>query len=187
VEEREKVVQRVGEGPFKKVVYVADLKQIKQLAEEEEAAFKNALRALRERLNKYADRYDLGDLLNVEEGKARGLAEAEYKELSRFSGVNFGTKAFAALMAYREYALGKRGAFGTAARYWLEVGGSARLLYYAPKTAYVKAERAGVERPAAVEELVAEALRRLFLKPGADHYSRLRRGARKRRQAGAGT
>jgi hypothetical protein len=75
-------------------------------------------------------------------------------------------------MAYREYALGKRGAFGTAARYWLEVGGSARLLYYAPKTAYVKAERAGVERPAAVEELVAEALRRLFLKPGADHYSR---------------
>jgi tetratricopeptide (TPR) repeat protein len=49
VEEREKVVQRVvvGEEPFKKVVYVADLGQIKQLAEEEEVAFKNALSTLR--------------------------------------------------------------------------------------------------------------------------------------------
>jgi hypothetical protein len=52
------------------------------------------------------------------------------------------------------------------------VGGSAWLLYYAPNTAYDKAERAKAERPAAVEELVAEALRRLFLKPGADHYHR---------------
>jgi len=51
VEEREKVVQRVGEGPFKKVVYVADLKQIKQLAEEESRAFESALSTLRERLN----------------------------------------------------------------------------------------------------------------------------------------
>jgi hypothetical protein len=73
-------------------------------------------------------------------------------------------------MAYREYALGRRGAFGTAAGYWLEVGGSAWLLYYAPKAAYEKAKKAGVVRPVAVEELVAEALRRLFLKPGADHY-----------------
>jgi hypothetical protein len=62
------------------------------------------------------------------------------------------------------------GAPSAAAWYWLEVGGSAWLLYYAPITAYDKAEKAGVERPAAVEELVAEALRRLFLKPGADHY-----------------
>jgi DUF971 family protein len=73
-------------------------------------------------------------------------------------------------MAYREYALGRRDAFGKAARHWLEMGGSAWLLYYAPSTAYEKAERAGVERPVAVEELVAEALRRLFLKPGADHH-----------------
>jgi hypothetical protein len=50
------------------------------------------------------------------------------------------------------------------------VGGSAWLLYYAPITAYFKAKKAGVERPAAVEELVAEALRRLFLKPGVDHH-----------------
>ncbi len=45
VEEREKVVQRVevGEEPFKKVVYAADLKQIKQLAEEEGKAFEKSL------------------------------------------------------------------------------------------------------------------------------------------------
>jgi tetratricopeptide (TPR) repeat protein len=119
VEEREKVVQRVevGEEPFKKVVYVADLGQIKQLAEDEEAAFESALSALRKRLNEYAVKYGLGDLLNVEEGVAREMAEAEHRELSKFSNVNFGTKALAALIAYREHALGRRSAFGVAAWY----------------------------------------------------------------------
>jgi hypothetical protein len=173
VEEREKVVQRVvvGEEPFKQDMYVADLEKIKQLVMEEEAAFKNALSTLRERLNEYANRYDLGDLLNVEEGVARELAEAEAPELSEFGGVNFGVKAYAALIAYREYALGEESVFGAAAWHWLEVGGSAWLLYYSPKTAYLKAERAKVERPAAVEEMLAEGLRRLFLKPGAGHHS----------------
>jgi hypothetical protein len=41
-----------------------------------------------------------------------------------------------------------------------------------------------VERPAAVEEMVAEALRRLFLKPGADHHRASSRSSQ-RRQAGA--
>jgi hypothetical protein len=50
------------------------------------------------------------------------------------------------------------------------VGGSAWLLYYAPSTAYNKAEKAKAERPAAVDEMVAEAFRRLFLKPGADYH-----------------
>jgi hypothetical protein len=173
VEERGKAVQRgeVGEEPFKKVVYVPDLGQLKQLAEKEEVAFRDALRILRERLNEYAVKHGLGDLLNVEEGVARGLAEAEAPELSKFGGVNFGTKAYAALIAYREYALGRRGAFGIAAGYWLEEGGLAWLFYYSPWTTYFEAERAKVERPAAVEEMVAEALRRLFLKPGADHHS----------------
>jgi hypothetical protein len=170
---REAVQKReVGEGPFKRVVYVADLGQTKQLAEKEEAAFGDALRILREKLNEYAHRYGVGDL-NVEEGKARGLVEAEQAELSKFTDVNFGAKAYAALIAYREYALGRRSAFGTAAEYWLEVGGSAWLLYYTPKTAYDKAKKARAERPVAVEEMVAEALRRLFLKPGADHYCSL--------------
>jgi tetratricopeptide (TPR) repeat protein len=172
VEERGKTLQRgeVGEGPFKRVVYVADLGQIKQLAEKEETAFEKALRVLRERLNECAVKYGLGDLLNVEEGVARELAETGAPELSEFGGVNFGVKALAALIAYREYALGRRGVFGVSAGYWLEVGGSARFLYYPPITAYLKAEKAKTERPAAVEEMAAEALRRLFLKPGADRY-----------------
>jgi len=58
------------------------------------------------------------------------------------------------------------------ARCWLEEGGSAWLLYHAPHTAYSKAEKAKAERPVAVKEMIAEALRRLFLKPGADRYSR---------------
>jgi hypothetical protein len=167
-----RAVQRVevGEEPFKKVVYVADLGQIKQLVEEEEAAFKKALSTLRERLNEYAVEYGLGDLLDVKEDVARRLAEAEAPELSKFKDVSFGVRAYAALIAYREYALGRRSAFGKAAGYWLEAGGSAWLLYYPPWTAYLKAERAGVVRPVAVEELATEAIRRLFLKPGADHY-----------------
>jgi hypothetical protein len=167
-----KAVQRVevGAEPFERVAYVADLGQIKRLAEEEGKAFEDALSILRRRLNEYAVRYNLRDLLDVNEGKARGLAEAKAPELSEFGGANYGVKAYAALIAYREYALGGRVAFGRAARYWLEVGGSAWLLYYAPSTAYLKAEKAKAGRPTAVEELVAEGLRRLFLKPGADRY-----------------
>ncbi len=59
------------------------------------------------------------------------------------------------------------------------MGGSAWLLYYAPRTAYDKAKKARAERPAAVEELVAEAFRRLFLKPGFEHHSGLVEGLAK--------
>jgi len=171
---REAVEKReVGEWPFKRVRYVADLGRLIQLAEKEEATFEKALEVLRKRLNEYAVRHGLGGLLNVEEGAARKLAEAKQPELSEFGGVNFGVKALAALMAYMEYVLGRRGAFGKAARHWLEMGGSAWLLYYTPRTAYNKAIKASAEKPSAVEEMVAEGLRRLFLKPGADHYSHL--------------
>jgi Arc/MetJ family transcription regulator len=168
----EEAVQKreVGEPPLKRAVYAADLEQIKQLAEEEEEAFEKALRVLRERLNEYAVKYRLGDLLDVKENTARELAEADYRELSEFGDANFGVKAYAALMAYRESALGRRGAYGAAARYWLEEGGSAWLLYYAPGSAYIKAGRAKAEGAVTVEGMIAEALRRLFLKPGAEYY-----------------
>ena len=125
VEERGKAVEKrkVGEGPFKRVRYMADLGRLTQLAEEESKAFEDALRVLRERLNEYAVKYGLRDLLDVNEDAARRLAEAEYNELPEFKDVSFGVKALAALMAYREYALGRRGVFGKAAWYWLEVGG----------------------------------------------------------------
>ena len=171
---REVVEKReVGEGPFKRVVHMADLGRLAQLAEKEEAAFESALSALRERLNEYAVKYSVRDLLDVDEDVARRLAEAEHRELPIFKDISFSVKALAALIACREYALGKGGVFGVAAWHWLEVGGSAWLLYYAPRTAYLKAESAKVEKPAAVEEMVAETLRRLFLKPGAEYYSRL--------------
>jgi hypothetical protein len=51
--------RRVGEEPFEGDVYAADLKQIKQLAEKEEAVFEDALSTLRRRLNEYADRHGL--------------------------------------------------------------------------------------------------------------------------------
>jgi hypothetical protein len=168
----EETVKRVevGEGPFKRAVYAADLGRLERLAEGEERAFEKALSTLRERLNEYAVKHDLGDLLDARDDAARELAEAKAPELPEFGDANFGVKALAALLAYRESALGRRGAFGAAARYWLEEGGSARLLYYAPSTAYKNAERARAERAVTIEGVVAEALRRLFLKPGVDHY-----------------
>ncbi len=170
-EEREKAVEKreMGEGPFKRVGYMADLGRLAQLAKKEEAAFEEALRILRGRLNEYAVKYGLRDLLDIKEGAARELAEAEAQKLSELNDVSFGVKALAALIAYREYALGRKSPYGTAAWHWLEMGGSAQLLYYAPRTACNEAERARVERPV-VEELVAEGLRRLFLKPDADHH-----------------
>jgi hypothetical protein len=153
----EEVVRReeVDEGPFKRVVYVADLEKTKQLAEEVGEAFDDALKIVRKRLNEYAVKYGLGSLLNVEESAARGLAVAKAPELSKYSDASLGTKVYAALIAYREYALGRRSAFGIAARHWLEGGKSARLLYYTPRTAYKNAKKAKAERPAAVEEIIA--------------------------------
>jgi hypothetical protein len=61
-EERGKAVEKreAGEGPFKRVVYVADVGRLAQLAEEESKAFEDALRVLRERLNEYAVRHGRG-------------------------------------------------------------------------------------------------------------------------------
>jgi tetratricopeptide (TPR) repeat protein len=118
-EVRKKAMQReeVVEEPFKRVRYMPELGRLTQLAEEEGKAFEDALKILRERLNEYAVRHGLRDPLDVKEDMARRLAEAEHAELSEFSGVSFGVKALAALMAYREYALGRRGVFGIAAGY----------------------------------------------------------------------
>ena len=117
-EERKKAVQRVevGEEPFRRAVYVHDLGRLTQLAEEGDKAFEKALEILRKRLNEYAVKYGLRDLLDANEDVARELAEAEHAELPELNDVSFGVKALAALIAYREYTLGRRGVFGTAAR-----------------------------------------------------------------------
>jgi hypothetical protein len=82
--------EEVGEPPLKRAVYAADLGRLERLAEEEEEAFEKALSTLRERLNEYAVKHDLRDLLDVDEGKARMLAEAERAELSKYGDANFG-------------------------------------------------------------------------------------------------
>ncbi len=69
---------------------MADLGRLRQLAEKEEATFEDVSKILRERLNEYAHKYGLRDLLDVNEGKARGLAEAKAPELSDYNDVNFG-------------------------------------------------------------------------------------------------
>ena len=62
----EEAVQKreAGEPPLKRDMYVPDLGRLEQLAEEEEAAFEKALGTLRERLNEYAVKHDLGNLLD---------------------------------------------------------------------------------------------------------------------------
>ncbi|KUO85649.1 MAG: hypothetical protein AT711_02810 [Thermoproteus sp. CIS_19] len=162
--------EEVDVSLLKRARYVVDLVALRRLAEEEERAFEDALRILRKRLNEYIVKYDLRSFLNVDEDIARRLADAKATEFSKFNNTNFGVKAYAALLAYRDYAVGRRSAYGTIARYWLKEGGAARLLYYAPNTAYNKAERTKVEGATTVEETIAEALRRLFLKPGAEYY-----------------
>ncbi len=115
-EEREKAVQReeVGEGPFKRVRYILDLGRLTQLAEKEGKAFEEALNILKKRQNEYAVKYGLRDLLDVDEDVARRLAEAEHREFPIFKDISFGVKALAALIAYREYALGR----GAASSVW---------------------------------------------------------------------
>ena len=139
--------EEVDVSLLKRARYVVDLVALRRLAEEEERAFEDALRILRKRLNEYIVKYDLRSFLNVDEDIARRLADAKATEFSKFNNTNFGVKAYAALLVYRDYAVGRRSAYGTIARYWLKEGGAARLLYYAPNTAYNKAERTKVEEP----------------------------------------
>ncbi|MFZ8807192.1 MAG: hypothetical protein ACO2PN_03690, partial [Pyrobaculum sp.] len=120
---------------IKKDVIVVDFEKIKQLNKKEEEAYKNALSVLRDRLDEYAKNHRLKRLFSISEDTAKELAKARFKEFPKFNDVNFGTKAYAALVAYREYVLGRKGAFSIVARYWLEEGGSVWLYYRKPVNA----------------------------------------------------
>ncbi len=69
VEKRE-----VGEGLFKRVMYMPDPRLLKQLAEKEKTSSENALRVLRERLNEYAVKYGLGGPLKRRGGRGEGAS-----------------------------------------------------------------------------------------------------------------
>ncbi len=151
--------------------YVVDVVRLKELMREE--AFQKALETLKKRLLEYETKHpELRELLKVDELRARELVEAGYNSLSEYSDVSFGVKAYAALLAYRELSFGMKTAYGVAAGYWLEEGKAPWLLYYAPGTAYSRAERTGGGDITTIEEAVVEAFRRLFLKPDAERYSR---------------
>ena len=152
--------------------YVVDVVRLRDLVREEEA-FQKALETLKKRLLEYATKHpELRELLKVDELRARELVEAGYNSLSEYSDASFGIKAYAALLAYRELAFGVKTAYGVAAGYWLEESKAPWLLYYAPKTAYSRAERTGGGGITTIDETMVEAFRRLFLKPGAERYSR---------------
>jgi hypothetical protein len=154
--------------------YVVDVVRFRDLMREEEETFQKALKTLRTMLLEYSARYpELRELLKIDELRARELAEANAKTFTEYGDVSFGVKVYAALLAYREFMFGVKTAYGVVAKHWLEGGEAPWLLYYAPKTAYSRAERTGGRGGiTTVEEAVVEAFRRLFLKPGAERYSR---------------
>jgi len=153
--------------------YVVDVVRLRDLMREEEETFQKVLKTLKKRLLEYATKHpELRELLKIDELRARELVEAGINSLSEYSDASFGMKAYAALLAYRELAFGVKTAYGVVAKHWLEGGKAPWLLYYAPKTAYSRVERTGGGGITTVEEAVVEAFCRLFLKPGAERYSR---------------
>jgi hypothetical protein len=166
-------VEKVSTVFGERTAYTVDVVRLRDLVREEEETFQKALKTLRTILLEYSARYpELRELLKIDELRARELAEANAKTFTEYGDVSFGVKAYAALLAYREFMFGFKTAYGVVAKHWLEKGKAPWLLYYAPRTAYSRAERTGGGGITTVEEAVVEAFRRLFLKPGAERYSR---------------
>jgi hypothetical protein len=166
-------VEKVSTVFGERTAYTVDVVRLRDLVREEEETFQKALKTLRTMLLEYSARYpELRELLKIDELRARELAEANAKTFTEYGDVSFGVKVYAALLAYREFMFGFKTAYGVVAKHWLEEGKAPWLLYYAPKTAYSRAERTGGGGITTVEEAVVEAFRRLFLKPGAERYSR---------------
>ncbi len=166
-------VEKVSTVFGERTAYTVDVVRLKELMREEEETFQRALKTLRTMLLEYSARYpELRELLKIDELRTRELAEANAKTFTEYGDVSFGVKAYAALLAYREFMFGVKTAYGVVAKHWLEGGKTPWLLYYTPHTAYYYAEKAGRGGITTVVEAVVEAFRRLFLKPGAERYSR---------------
>ena len=142
-----------------------DLRRLVELREEEERAFERAAAFLLSRLNEHAvEDVMLKDELEVDEEAARSLVRAETSELRNFAGVNAGTKAVAALYAYREWMLGSRGAYARAVARFIAEGRTEELISRRPGGVYgevmkrAKARRREMDE----EEGLFEFVRRLF-------------------------
>jgi hypothetical protein len=98
----------------------------------------------------YKERPDLlnklKQLLEVNLGEAEELAKARSDELSKFGGVNIGTKAYAALLS-----IARGGIYGHAAMLLMGEGALADIVLSAPRTAYQKAWEIAKRRGEAVD------------------------------------
>ncbi len=88
----------------------------------------------------------LKQLLEVDLGEAEGLAKARSDELSKFGGVNMGTKAYAALLS-----IARGGIYGHVAMLLMGETALADIVMSAPMTAYNKAGEIAGKRGEAVD------------------------------------
>ena len=88
----------------------------------------------------------LKQLLEVDLGEAEGLAKTRSDELSKFGGVNIGTKAYAALLS-----IARGGIYGHAVMLLMGEGALADIVMSAPMTAYNKAGEIAGKRGEAVD------------------------------------
>jgi len=98
----------------------------------------------------YKERHDLlnklKQLLEVDVEKAEELAKARSDELSKFGGVNIGTKAYAALLS-----VARGGIYGHAAMLLMGEGALTDIMLSAPLTAYNEAKDVAKRRGEAVD------------------------------------
>jgi hypothetical protein len=88
----------------------------------------------------------LKPLREVDVEKAEELAEARYKELSKYSDAGMGTKAYAALLS-----ISRGGLYGHAATLLMMEGALADIVLSTPRSAYQKADRIAERRGEAVD------------------------------------
>ncbi len=131
-------------------VKAGEVRRLREAHGRLEEAAEELRRELNGVLASYSQRRDIYErlrpLLEVDEEKAEGLAEARSGELSEFGGASMGTKAYAALLS-----IAKGGMYGHAAMLLAGEGALADLVMSTPATAYQKAWRIADSRGEAVD------------------------------------
>jgi len=145
---------RWARGLVKEQKFTVTVDKIRELREAQrrlEEVAEEVRRELNNVLTLYAlhsrDLYEkLRPHLEVDVKKAEELAEARRVELSKYSDVNMGTKAYAALLS-----VAKDGIYGHAAMLLMGEGALADVVLLTPKSAYNKADRIAKERGETVD------------------------------------
>jgi len=132
-------------------VTTTDIKRLREAQKMLEEVAEEVRRELNAVLASYAlhsrDLYErLKPHLEVDVKKAEVLAEARYKELSKYSDAGMGTKAYAALLS-----ISRGGLYGHAATLLMMEGALADIVLSTPRSAYQKADRIAEKRGEAVD------------------------------------